>query len=339
MGGVMLAPLSVLDLAPISSGQSPSDALARTIDLAMHVESLGYARYWLAEHHNAKSMACSSPEVLIAVVASRTARIRVGSGGVMLPNHAPLRIAEAFRTLSGFFPGRIDLGLGRAPGSDGRTARALRRLPPDVKLPPPEAMEDDLVALQRFLADDVEARPPFATSIVAVPSPVVPPVVHMLGSSAFGGALAAKHGLPFAFAHHFAPDDAVEVTRSYRRDFVPSARTKEPYVILAVAALAADTDDEAQRLAQSGRLRWLQFSQGLRDLPLPSVEEAEAHEWSEEERALAPGGDGGLVGSGETVRRKLEQLCEATGAEEIMITTAVHEHAARRRSYELIAGG
>ncbi len=333
----MRFPLSVLDLSPISSGKTPSDALASTLDLAVHAESLGYARYWLAEHHNAKSLACSSPEVLIAVVASKTSRIRVGSGGVMLPNHAPLKIAESFRTLSGFFPGRIDLGLGRAPGSDGRTARALRRLPADAKLPAPEAMEDDLVALQGFLADDLELRPPFATSIVAVPSPVAPLVVHVLGSSAYGGALAAKHGLPFAFAHHFAPEDAAEVTLAYRRDFQPSAHAKEPHVILAVAALAADTDEEAKRLSQSGRLRWLQFSQGLRDLPLPSVAEAEAYTWTDEDLRLSPHNDGGLVGSAATVTKKLADLREATGADEIMITTAAHEHAARRRSYELIA--
>ncbi len=338
MARVSRFPLSVLDLSSIASGTTPGDALACTVDLAVHAESLGYTRYWLAEHHNAKGMACSSPEVLIAVVASRTSRIRVGSGGVMLPNHAPLKIAEVFRTLAAFFPGRIDLGLGRAPGSDPRTARALRRLPVDAKLPPPEAMGDDLVALSGFLADDAEPRPPFATSVVAVPSPVVPPEVHVLASSAFGGALAAKHGLPFAFAHHFSPTDAVEVARAYRRDFTPSAHAKEPHVILAVAALAADTDEEAKRLAQSGRLRWLQFSRGLRDLPLPSVEEAEAHAWTEEDLRLAPLLDSGLVGSAATVKKTLEELRETTGADEIMITTTVHDHAARRRSYALLAG-
>lgn len=329
-------PLSVLDLSPIASGKTPADALACTVDLAVHAESLGYTRYWLAEHHNAKSMACSSPDVLAAVVAARTSRIRVGSGGVMLPNHSPLRVAEAFRTLSGLFPGRIDLGLGRAPGSDGRTARALRRMPSDAKLPPPEAMDDDLRALLGFLADDAEERGPFATTIVAVPSPVVLPAVHVLGSSTFGASLAAKHGLPFAFAHHFAPADAVDSIRVYRNEFVPGEHAKEPRVILAVSAQCADTDEEAKRLAQSGRLRWLQFTKGLRDLPLPSVEEAEAYDWTEEDRALVPDTDTGLVGSAATVKAKLEELRSETNADELMITTATHDHAARRRSYELL---
>jgi luciferase family oxidoreductase group 1 len=330
-------PLSVLDLSPVVSGSTPSDALLTTVRLAQRAEALGYARYWVAEHHNAKGLACSSPEVLIAVIASRTVRLRVGSGGVMLPNHSPLKVAETFRTLSAFFPDRIDLGLGRAPGSDPRTARVLRRLPEGAKLPPPEAMEEDVRALLGFLAEEPGPRAAFATSVVAVPSPVTPPVVHVLGQSDYGGSLAARLGLPFAFAHHFAPDDAAVVTRAYRRDFVPSALLGKPHVIVATAALAADTEEEARRHAKGARLRALQFATGLRDLPVPSVEEAEAHVWSEEDARLAPPSESRFVGSAAQVMKALLELREQTGADELMITTSVHDERARRRSYELLA--
>ena len=329
--------VSVLDLSPVMSGKTPSDALAATLDLASLADSLGYRRYWLAEHHNAKGLACSAPEVIASAIAARTSRIRVGSGGVMLPNHSPLKIAEVFRTLSGLFPGRIDLGVGRAPGSDARTARALRRIPPGEKLAPLEAMEEDLTALLAYLDEDLAPRAPFATSIVAIPSPVIAPSVHVLGTSEFGAILAAKRGLPFAFAHHFVPSAAVTVVNQYRAAFVPSRELKEPYVILAVAALAADTDEEAARLVESARLGALHFAEGRRDNGFPSLEEAAAHTWTEEDVRLAEGFGRATFGSAKSVNATLAALREETGADEIMITTTVHDHAARRRSYELLA--
>jgi luciferase family oxidoreductase group 1 len=331
-------PLSVLDLSPIPSGKTARDALLATLDLAEHVESLGYRRYWVAEHHNAKGVACTAPEIVIGQVAAATSTMRVGSGGIMLPNHASLKVAETFRTLAAFYPDRIDLGVGRAAGTDPRTARVLRRLAPGDAINHPDELPRQLEQLFGYLEEDEPPREPFATSIVAAPGGVPAPPVYLLGSSDFSAALAAQLGLPFAFAHHFAPDGAVTAMRAYKRDFRPSRHLREPYAILAVAALAADSDDEADELALSMKLAAVRFAQGLRDLPLPSIEEARAYRYDETELALAAGQAlRGIAGGAPRVARALAALAEATGADELMITTSVHAHDARKRSYALLA--
>jgi len=331
-----LAPaLSVLDLSPIPSGSTAGDALRNTLDLARHAEALGLRRYWLAEHHNAGGLACPAPELMIGQVAATTTTLRVGSGGIMLPNHTPLKVAETFRVLHALFPGRIDLGLGRAPGTDPRTAAALRRSR--------EALVDDfpeqLTELTRYLDDDGPPRTGFGGGVRAIPTNVPSPELWLLGSSEAGGALmAAQRGLGFAFAHHINPEDSVRVLRRYREAFVPSARRREPWAILALAVVCAESDAAAERLASSGELAMVRFFQGIRDLPMPSVEEALAHRYDAHEEALRVGrGAHLLVGGVARVRERLAALVEASGADEVMVLTHVHEHAARKRSYELVA--
>ncbi len=327
--------LSALDVSPIPAGASAGDALRMTIALAQHVEALGFERFWLAEHHNAKGLASSAPEVMIGQVAAATTTIRVGAGGIMLPNHAPLKVAEVFRVLHALFPGRIDLGLGRAAGTDPRTALALRRSH--------NAMVDDFPAqLEELLAylDDDDARPraPFARSTVAIPAGVPRPAITMLGSSDYGGALAARMGLPYSFARHINPDDAVRVLSRYREAFQPSRYGAAPYSILALAAICARTDAEAEALAASADLGSLRFAQGLRDYPLASVEEARAYDYTDEDRALiAAYRNRILVGGVDTLRSRLTELADAARADEIMIMTHVHDPDARRRSYTLVA--
>jgi luciferase family oxidoreductase group 1 len=328
--------LSVLDLSPIPSGSTPGDALRNTIDLAQHAEKLGLRRYWLAEHHNAGGLACPAPEIMIGQVAAATRSIRVGAGGIMLPNHTPLKVAETFRVLHALFPGRIDLGLGRAPGTDPRTAAALRRSREAVVV---DDFPERLAELMRYLDDDAPPRAGFGGPIRAIPTNVPSPELWLLGSSEAGGALlAAERGLGFAFAHHINPDDSARVLRRYREAFVPSPRLREPRAILALAVVCADSDEAARRLASSGELAMVRFQQGIRDRPLPSVEEALAHRYSAEEQALRLGRESHLlVGGGARVRVRLSALVDASGADEVMVLTHVHEHAARKRSYELVA--
>jgi luciferase family oxidoreductase group 1 len=328
--------LSVLDLSPIPSGSTAGDALRNTIDLARHAEALGLRRYWLAEHHNAGSLACPAPEILIGQVAAVTRSMRVGSGGIMLPNHTPLKVAETFRVLHALFPGRIDLGLGRAPGTDPRTAAALRRSRQALVV---DDFPQQLDELMRFLADDGPPRTGFSGTIRAIPIDVPSPEVWMLGSSEAGGALlAAQRGLGFAFARHINPADSTQVLRRYREAFVPSSHRREPWAILALAVICAETDLAAQRLASSSELAMVRFVQGIRDRPLPSVEEALAYRYDAEEEALRLGrGVHLLVGGVAHVRERLRVLVEASGADEVMVLTHVHEHAARKRSYELVA--
>lgn len=327
--------LSALDVSPIPSGASPGQALGFTIDLARYVEKLGFARFWLAEHHNAKGLASSAPEVMIGQVAAATTTIRVGAGGIMLPNHAPLKVAEVFRVLSALFPGRIDLGLGRAAGTDPRTALALRRSH--------GAMVDDfpaqLTELLGYLDDgDASPREAFSRSIVAIPAGVPRPELFMLGSSEYGGALAARMGLPYAFARQINPDDAVPVLARYRDEFRPSRYASEPYSILSVAVICAETDAQAEELAASADLGSVHFAQGLRDYPIPSVEEARTHQYSEDERALvATYRDRYIVGGVARVRARLLELASAAAVDEVVIMTNVHDQDARRRSYALIA--
>jgi len=327
--------LSVLDLSPIPSGSTASDALRNTLDLARHAEALGLRRYWLAEHHNAGGLACPAPEIMIGQVAATTKSIRVGAGGIMLPNHTALKVAETFRVLHALFPGRIDLGLGRAPGTDPRTAAALRRSRAALDV---DDFPEQLAELIRYLDDDEPPRTGFSGTIRAIPTNVPSPELWLLGSSEAGGALiAAQNGLGFAFAHHINPDDAVRVLRRYREAFVPSSRRREPWAILALAIICAESDAAAQRLALSGELAMVRFLQGIRDRPLPSVEEALAHRYDAHEEALRRGrGSHVIVGGVATVRERLGALIEASGADEVMVLTHVHEQAARKRSYELV---
>jgi|HubBroStandDraft_4_1064222.scaffolds.fasta_scaffold04433_6 luciferase family oxidoreductase group 1 len=332
----MRLPLSVLDLSPIPSGSAAGDALRNSLDLARHAEALGLRRYWLAEHHNAGGLACPAPEILIGQIAAVTKSIRVGAGGIMLPNHTPLKVAETFRVLHALFPGRIDLGLGRAPGTDPRTAAVLRRSREAVVV---DEFPEQLSSLIGYLDDDGPPRTTFGGPIRAIPTNVPAPEMWLLGSSEAGGALmAAERGLGFAFAHHINPDDSVRVLRRYREAFVPSSRRREPWAILALGALCAESDEEAERLATSSELAMVWFLQGIRDRPLPSVEEALAYPYEPHEEALRLARHSRvLVGGPARVKNELEALVEASGADEVMVLTHVHSHAARKRSYELLA--
>jgi luciferase family oxidoreductase group 1 len=326
--------LSVLDLSPIPSGGTAATALANTLDLARFADARGLHRYWLAEHHNAGGLASSSPEIMIGQVARETTRIRVGAGGVMLPNHAPLRVAESFRVLHALFPGRLDLGLGRAAGTDPRTARALR----DARGSTADGFPAQLDELVGYLDDPCVPRRAFEAKIYAIPTGVAPPDLWILGSSDAGAALAAARGLPFAFAHHQNPTDATTMLRRYRDEFVPSWRRAAPEAILAVSVVCADTDTEAARLATSAELAWVRFTQGYKDFPLPSVEEALAHEYDAEEEAFRSANVGRIiVGSPATVGATLRSLAEAAGADELMLMVGVHDHDARKHAYALVA--
>ncbi len=328
--------LSVLDLSFVTEATPPSASLANSVDLAIHADRLGYARYWVAEHHSLASVASSAPEVIIARIAAATQRIRVGAGGVMLPNHAPLMVAERFRTLEAFFPNRIDLGLGRAPGTDQTTSYALRRHQTQGQDPE----QDFLERFQELIlwdTGDFPASHPFKR-IAVMPNDVRLPPMFLLGSSDYSAELSAQVGMGFAFAHHFASYDATAALRSYRAHFQPSAWRSKPHAILAVAVVAADTDTEAERLASSADINWLRRSRG-EYRPLPSPDEALAAPMSERERAAVQSHRRQLfVGAPATVKARLDQLAEATQADEIMITSPIYDHAARKRSYELMAG-
>jgi luciferase family oxidoreductase group 1 len=328
--------LSVLDLSPISSGSTAGEALQNTLDLARHAEALGLRRYWLAEHHNAGGLASSAPEIMIGQVAAATRSIRVGAGGIMLPNHTPLKVAETFRVLHALFPGRIDLGLGRAPGTDLRTAAVLRRSREAVAVDDfPERFDE----LTRYLSDDDPPRTGFSGTIRAIPTNVPSPELWLLGSSEMGGALlAAERGLGFAFAHHINPVDSTRALRRYRETFVASPRRREPWAILALGVVCAETDAAAERLASSGELAITWFLQGIRDRPLPSVEDALAYRYDAQEEVLRAGrGAHVLVGGVARVRERLKALIEASHADEVMVLTHVHSHEARKRSYDLVA--
>ena len=325
--------VSALDLSPIVSGSSAGDALRNTLDLAQHVERLGFTRYWLAEHHNAASLASSSPEILIGLVAQTTRGMRVGSGGIMLPNHSALKVAEWFRLLQALFPGRIDLGLGRAPGTDPHTARVLRR---DA---PPAA--DDFITqfdeLSGYLTD-TPAPSALGPRVRAIPIGVPSPEMWVLGSSDFGGSFAARRGVGFAFARHINPLDAVAVLQAYRAGFRPSAAHPAPDAILALSIVCAESDEEAEELAASVDLSTTRFVRGVRDLPFPTVEEARAYRYDPQEEALRRlHRDRHIIGSPARVRDEVRALVDASSADEVMIVTQIHSHEARRRSYTLVA--
>ena len=325
--------LSVLDLSFVTDATPPSASLRNSVDLARHADRLGYERYWVAEHHSLASVASSAPEVIIARLAAATTRIRVGSGGVMLPNHAPLTVAERYRTLEAFFPGRIDLGLGRAPGTDQVTAYALRRHMEQ------KAGDDFLERLQELILWETGDFPPSHPfkKIAVMPNDAPLPPIFLLGSSDYSADLSAQVGLGFAFAHHFASYEAATAMRAYRAGFAPSRWRDKPHAILAVAVIAAETEAEAERLASSTDLNWLRRSRGEYHV-LPSPDEAMAYPYSEAERAYVRRHRSQLfVGTPAMVKTRLDALAKETQADEIMITSAIYDHEARKRSYDLMA--
>ena len=328
-----MLPLSVLDLSFVMAGSTPADALRGTLDLARHTDRLGFTRFWVAEHHNLPSVASGAPEIMIGQIAGVTTRIRVGSGGVMLPNHAPLMVAERFKLLEALFPGRIDLGLGRAPGTDPVTSYALRRLQQE------RSGDDFLERLQELLLLETKRFPeghPFR-KIDIMPSGVPLPPIWLLGSSDYSAHLSAQLGLGFGFAHHFASHDAVDAMLSYRRGFTPSEWRSEPHAILTVAAICAETDAEAERLASSADLNVLRRNRGEYG-PLPSPEEALAYDYSAAEReSIRRNRQRLFVGSPQTLRGLVQPLITACQPDELMVTAAVFDHAAKVHSYELLA--
>ena len=324
--------LSVLDQSPIGSGRTAREALEETVALAQHCDRLGYRRYWLAEHHNTPSLAGSAPEVLIARVASATSHIRVGSGGVMLSHYSPLKVAETFRVLHALFPGRIDLGIGRAPGSDRRTAAALAHGAPL----PLEQFPEQLRDLEAYLLDAVPPDHPF-TGVRATPRLEGAPEIWLLGSSGESAAYAAHFGFAFSFAHFINRHGSVAVLGGYRAAFQPSPSLQAPRASLAVRVVCAETDEEAQRLASSFGLSRLRFERG--DLaPLPSVEDAATYPYNPIERAkLESIYESMVIGSPATAKARLEAMAAQHGVDELVILTLVHDPEARRRSYALLA--
>jgi luciferase family oxidoreductase group 1 len=324
-------PLSILDLAPIVEGGDATRALANALDLGRLGERLGYRRIWLAEHHGMPGIASAATSIVMAHVAGGTSTIRVGAGGIMLPNHAPLVIAEQFGTLASLFPGRIDLGVGRAPGTDPLTARALRRGRQDGV----DSFPDDVVELMGYLRP---ARP--GQALKAIPGAGTNVPVWILGSSLYGAQLAAALGLPFAFASHFAPAHLTQALEIYRARFRPSDALARPYVMLGVNVVAADTDDEARRLFTSLRRVFLQLRRGQPGPLPPPADDVAAFEarLAPEERAMLDETFAcAFVGAPETVGTGLAAFIERTGADELMVSGHIFDHAARRRSFELLA--
>jgi luciferase family oxidoreductase group 1 len=324
-----MIPFSILDLSPIPKGGAPADALRNTLALAQRADQLGYQRYWLAEHHNMPGIASAATSIVIGYVAGGTRRIRVGSGGVMLPNHSPLVVAEQFGTLASLYPGRIDLGLGRAPGTDMMTARALRR---DIATSGDE-FPQDVQELQSYFAPAEPKR-----RIRAVPGAGIEVPIWLLGSSLFSAQLAAMLGLPFAFASHFAPDAMVQAVEMYRSGFQPSAQLDKPYAMLAANVLAADTDTEARRQFTSQQQSFINLRRGMPTQVPPPIDDMDAY-WSPAEKAMV---DHSLavsfIGSADTVERGLRKFIDAMQPDELMITAHIYDQAARLRSIELVAG-
>ncbi|MEI5133540.1 LLM class flavin-dependent oxidoreductase [Streptomyces libani] len=343
--GTAPVPLSVLDLVTVGAGSTASAAVRTAVDIARTAERRGFHRYWVAEHHSMPGVASSSPAVLLAHLAAHTTRICLGSGGVMLPNHAPLVIAEQFGTLEAMAPGRVDLGLGRAPGTDGATAAALRRT--ERLHEGADEFPQQLAELTRFLDDSFPDGHPYA-KIHAVPGPVQAtspggvqdphrPPLWLLGSSGFSARLAGSLGLPFAFAHHFSAANTLPALDLYRASFRPSEVLSEPYALIGVAALAAESEQEARRQVMTGALSMVRLRTGRPGL-VPSPEEAEAYRFNELERGFVDSWLGNVVhGTPDAVRQGLDDLAKRTGADELMITANAHGGAARLRSYELIA--
>jgi len=336
IGAMTKTPLSILDLAPIVEGGDATQALRNSLDLAQHAEAWGYRRYWVAEHHNMDGVASSATAVLIGHIAGGTQTIRVGSGGVMLPNHAPLVIAEQFGTLATLYPGRIDLGLGRAPGTDRLTMRALRRhlASSDEE----EGFPRDVVELQSYLGDAPPEGAP-AAAVRAIPGIGTHVPIWLLGSSLYSAQLAAYLGLPFAFASHFAPDLLLQALQVYRAGYRPSAQWPEPHAMVGVNVVAADSDDEAARLFTSIQQRFLGMQRGQRGpLPRPIDPALLESMWTAQEKAgVQRMLSATAVGSAHSVRQQLEAIVEKTAADELIVAGAIHDHAARLRSYQLLA--
>ena len=321
-------PLSVLDLSPIIEGNDARQALLNTMDLARHAEVWGYTRYWLAEHHNMPGIASAATAVVIGQVAQATATIRVGAGGVMLPNHAPLVIAEQFGTLAALFPGRIDLGLGRAPGTDQHTSRALRR----TLAGNPDAFPQDVMELQQYFKEPAPDQ-----FVRAVPGAGLNVPIWILGSSLYGAQLAAALGLPYAFASHFAPAALMQAIAIYRERFEPSAQLNEPYVMLGMNVFAADTEEEAHFLRTAVLQSFVNLRRGMPGkLPLPVADFTDRV--TPGERAMLEAAlSCSAVGTPDTVEREIASFVERTGADEIMITSNIHDHGKRLRSFKLVA--
>ncbi len=323
----MTVPLSVLDLVPVRAESTPREALQQSLELAQHVERLGYARFWVAEHHNMVGIASAATSVVIGWIAGGTCRIRVGAGGIMLPNHAPLVIAEQFGTLESLYPGRIDLGLGRAPGTDPVAARALRTSPSAA-----ERFPEDVRELQALFA---QAEP--GQRIQAVPGAGLHVPLWILGSSTFGAHLGGALGLPYAFASHFAPAALDDALLAYRERFRPSAQLATPYAMVGVNVVAADTDAEARRLFTSVQQAFTDLHRGARGLQKPPIDDIEDYWTPSEKVSVERMLSCAIVGSKETVRAGVAALLDRTDADELMVVTSVFDHAARKRSYEILA--
>lgn len=326
--------ISVLDTTPVPSGASAAQAVRNTLDLARHAESIGLERYWLAEHHNAGALACPAPEIMMAAVAAATTRIRVGSGGVMLPNHSPLKVAENFRVLGALHPERIDLGIGRAAGTDPKTALALRQA---KELLGAEQFPTQLNELLAFLTYEPDPAQRFGP-LKATPIGVTPPPVFLLGSGADSARLAASLGLGYAYAHHIGPDGFAEAMQTYRAEFKVSESAtslRKPHAILAVATTCAESEAHAADLERASSLGWLRFGQGLRDLGSPSIEEARAYQFDADEEVFRASGNGRLlIGEPARVADTLREMIEKSGADELMAITGVHDQTERKRSYD-----
>jgi luciferase family oxidoreductase group 1 len=330
----MPLPLSILDVSPVVSGSSSTQALRNTIDLARFADERGYTRFWLAEHHNSPGIASTTPDIMIGQVARETQHLRVGSGGVMLPNHSPLKVAESFKLLEALYPERIDLGIGRAPGTDMRTALALRRSEAALNA---EDFPQELLELRAFAAGDFPADHVFK-SVTAYPDDVNLPPIWLLGSSGFSSQLASMLGTGFAFAHHINGDGAVQAMTTYRHHFRPSEQFPQPHAILAASVICADTDEEADELALSVIYAFLSLQSGRPNGTLLSPEEVMAENLSDYERKLFTAiRERHFVGSPSTIQAKLGKLIQQTQADELMVLSIIHDHTARLHSYDLLA--
>ena len=322
-----MVPLSILDLVPVTVEETPREALPKSLGLARAAERFGYNRFWVAEHHNMTGIASAATSVVIGYLACGTSTIRVGAGGIMLPNHSPLIVAEHFGTLESLYPGRIDLGLGRAPGTDQRTVRALRRDPRRADEFPADVQE-----LQSFLAEAKHGQ-----AVRAVPGAGTEVPIWILGSSTFGAELAAQLGLPYAFASHFAPDSLLDALRIYRRLFKPSKQLQQPYVMVGVNVVVAETDEEARRLFTTVQQSFTNLFRGSGGKLQPPIDDIEQY-WSPQEKYQASHMlKYSIVGSRETVRRGLETLLALTKADELMVVCAIYDHEARVASYRMLA--
>ena len=331
----MSIPLSILDLVPVPLGQSATGAFHNSVELVRLAEELGYRRYWVAEHHNTQAFASMSTATLIAVLAGSTDTIRVGSGGVMLPNHSPLKVAEDFLTLEALFPGRIDLGLGRAPGTDQVTALALRR---STELLAADDFPQQVEMLRSYAGEsDFLSGHPLGKISAALPGVQLPPL-WILGSSMYGAQYAAQTGRGYSFAYHFSPDYAVPALRAYREGFQPSETMPEPYAILGVAVVCSESEERAEMLARSHDLMWLRIRRNERGL-LATAEEAAAYQFTPEEKEMAQASRRMLVwGTPETVKARLDELVEQLQVDELIVTSHIADHQERLGSYRLLAG-